>query len=221
MVFGLFISLALLGLSAIDPIGLAAMPILLLQKNPFMRSFVFLGGSFVSLMVMGLLSARGFGAIVLSFDNSHTWFVPAVETVAGLVLLAIAGTVLWRLKTGKILVEPSDTMVKRLQLGSWQLFILGALIVAVQSIVDVVFVVAMVHIGQLHLPIITLTAAIVTYASAALILQFAVVAAYKLTPPKQRVKTLDRVHSLLVKYATQALIGVSFLLGCALLVIAV
>lgn len=221
MVFGLFISLALLGLSAIDPVGIATMPILLLQKNPFMRSFVFLGGSFVSLMVMGLLSARGFGAIVLSFDNSHTWFVPAVETVAGLVLLAIAGTVFWRLKTGKILVEPSDTMLKRLQLGSWQLFILGALLVAVQSIVDVVFVVAMVHIGQLHLPIIALTAAIATYASAALILQFAVVAAYKLTPPKQRAKTLDRVHNLLVKYATQALISASFLLGCALLVIAV
>jgi hypothetical protein len=220
MVFGLFLSVALLGLFAIDPIGIAAMPILLLQKNPFRRSFIFLGGSFVSLMVMGLLFARGFGAVVLRFESTNTWFVPSIEAVAGLVLLSIAGTVFWRMKTGKLSVEPPKTMVKRLQLGNWQLFILGALLVTVQSIVDVVFVIAMIRVGQLSLPTITLAAAVATYATTALILQFAVVAAYKLTPPKRRAKTLDKVHSLLVKYANQALIGVSFLLGCVLLVIA-
>src|ERR1035437_266626 len=99
MMFSLFVFLALLGLSAIDPIGIAAMPILLLQKNPFIRSFIFLGGSFVSLMLMGLLFAQGYGAIVLRFDNSHAWFVPSVEAVVGLVLLIIAGIVFWRMKT--------------------------------------------------------------------------------------------------------------------------
>jgi hypothetical protein len=220
MMFGLFIFLALLGLSAIDPIGIAVMPILLLQKNPFMRSFIFLGGSFVSLVVMGLLFARGFGAIVLSFENSHTWFMPSVEAVAGLVLFSIAGAVFWRMKTGKLSVEPSDAMMKRLRIGSWQLLTLGALLVTVQSIVDVVFVIAMIRVGQLRLPTITLLAAVATYAIAALVLQFSVVVAYKLTPSKQRNKTLDRVHDLLVKYAHQALIGVSLLLGCTLLVIA-
>jgi hypothetical protein len=196
------------------------MPILLLQGNPFRRSFIFLGGSFVSLMVMGLLFARGFGAVVLRFENSHTWFVPTVEAVSGLVLLSIAGTVFWRMKTGKLSVEPSDAMVKRLQLGNWQLFILGALLVMVQSIVDVVFVIAMIRVGQLRLTAITLWAAVATYATAALVLQLAVVAAYKLAPPQQRAKTLDKVHGLLIKYANQALVAVSFLLGCLLLVLA-
>lgn len=169
---------------------------------------------------MGLIFARGFGAIILGFDNTHAWFVPGLEAIAGLALLGIAGTVFWRLKASRLPVEPSGTMVKRLRLGGWQLFVLGALLVMVQSTVDVVFVVAMIRAGQFGLPIITLLAAVATYASAALILQFAVVAAYKLAPPRQRVKTLDKVHGLLIKYANQALIGVSFLLGCGLLVIA-
>lgn len=220
MVFGLFLSLALLGLSAVDPIGIAAMPILLLQNDPFKRSFIFLGGSFVALMAMGLLFARGFGTVVLNFENSNTWFVPSVETIAGVVLLSIAATVLWRMKTGKLSVEPSETVVQRLRLGGWQLFIFGGLLVAVQSIIDVVFAIAMIRVGQLHLPAVTLVAAVVTYAGMALVLQFAVVAAYRLTPPKRRDKTLDRVNGLLAKYANQVLIGVSFLLGCALLVLA-
>lgn len=81
----LFISLAVLGLAAIDPIGLAAMPVLLVQRRPFARSFAFLGGSFISLMVMGLLFARGFGLIVLHFEKAHTWLIPSAEVLAGLV----------------------------------------------------------------------------------------------------------------------------------------
>ena len=220
MMVSLFIYLALLGLAAFDPVGIASMPILLLQKNPFKRSFVFLGGSFLSLMVMGFLFSQGLGAIVLNFENTHTWFVPSVESIAGLILLGVAGTMLWRLKYGKLSVEPADTMIKRLQLSSWKLLLFGALLVAVQSVFDVVFVIATIRIGQLHLSTVTLTAALATYASMALVLQFAVVVAYKLAPSKQRVKTLDKVHGLLIKYANQALIGISFLLGCALLYIA-
>jgi hypothetical protein len=219
-VFGLFFSLALLGLAAIDPIGIAAMPILLTQKKPFARSFTFLGGSFVSLMVMGFLFARGFGVRVLRFENTHAWLVPGAEVLAGLVLLGIAGTLLWRVKTGRFSVEPSDKVTKRLRLGGWQLFILGAVIVAVQSIVDVVFVIAMIRVGQINLSTIRLLAGIAAYAIAALVLQLAVVAAYRLAPQKHRLQTLDKVHRLLVRYASQALIGVSLVLGCALLVLA-
>jgi len=217
---GLFVSLALLGLSAFDPVGIAAMPILLLQKDPFKRSVVFLSGSFVSLMVMGLLFSLGLGVVVLRLENAHTWFVPTIETVAGLVLLSIAATMFWRMKLGKLSVEPADSMIKRLQLESWKLFIFGALLVAVQSIIDVVFTIAMIHIGQFHLSIIALIAAVATYAVMALVLQVAVIVAYKLAPHKQRVKTLDRVHHLLIKYANQTLVGISLLLGCALLFLA-
>jgi hypothetical protein len=219
-VFGLFFSLALLGLAAIDPIGIAAMPILLTQNKPYARSFTFLGGSFVSLMVMGFLFARGFGVRVLRFENTHAWLVPGAEALAGLVLLGIAGTLLWRVKTGRLSVEPSDNVTKRLRLGGWQLFILGAVIVAVQSIVDVVFVIAMIRVGQIKLSNIRLLAGIAAYAIAALVLQLAVVAAYRLAPQKHRLQTLDKVHRLLARYANQSLIGVSLVLGCALLVLA-
>lgn len=218
--FGLFFSLALLGLAAIDPIGIAAMPILLTQKKPFARSFTFLGGSFVSLMVMGFLFARGFGVRVLRFENTHTWLVPGAEALGGLVLLGIAGTLLWRIKTGRLSVEPSDNVAKRLRLGGWQLFILGAVIVAVQSIVDVVFVIAMIRVGQIKLSNIRLLAGIAAYAVAALVLQLAVIAAYRLAPQKHRLQTLDKVRRLLAQYANQSLIGVSLALGCALLVLA-
>jgi len=220
MMLGLFFSLGLLGLAAIDPVGIAAMPILLTQKNPLARSFTFLGGSFFSLMVMGVLFARGFGLRVLHFENSHAWLVPGVEILGGLVLLSIGGTLLWRAKTGRLSVEPSDAVMRRLRLGGWQLFTLGAAVVAVQSIVDVVFVIAMIRVGQIKLPIITLVSGIAVYSITALVLQFSVVAAYWLAPQKQRAQTLAAVHRLLVSYANQTLIGVSLLLGCALLVIA-
>jgi hypothetical protein len=218
--FGLFVSLAILGLSAIDPIGIAAMPILLAQKNPLARSLTFLGGSLVSLMLIGILFAQGFGKVMLVFETDHTWFVPSIEATAGLILLVIAGVVFWRIKTGETKVEPSKTLAKSLKLGRWQLFMGGALLVTIQSIVDVVFVVAMLRIGQLHVSNITLLAAVATYALAALALQFAVVATYLLAPPAYRAKTLDSVHKLLEKHASQALVGVSLLLGCTLLAIA-
>jgi hypothetical protein len=217
---GLFISLILLGLSAIDPIGIATMPILLVQKNGLIRSFIFLGGSFVSLMIMGFLFAKGLGNIVLNFEKSYTWFVPSLEVVAGLVLIIIAGIVLLRMVRGKAKTELSEPIVKRLKMGKWQLFAGGFLLVAAQSIVDVVFVVAMIHIGHMQLSSFTLLVAVATYAVAALSLQLAVIVAYKLAPSTQRTKTLDKVNILLKKYSNQALFGVSLLLGCVLLVIA-
>ncbi|HTB49057.1 MAG TPA: GAP family protein [Verrucomicrobiae bacterium] len=216
--FGLFVSLALLGLAAIDPIGIAAMPILLVQARPLRRSFTFLGGSFVSLMLMGLLFARGAGAAVLRFENAHAWLVPSVEVLAGLVLLGIAATLLRQIKTGRLSVEPSTAMVKRLQFGGTRLFVLGALLVAVQSIADVVFVIAMIRIGQLKLSAITLTLAVAIYAVTALVLQFAVIVAYWLAPEKYKRQTLARIHDLLIRYANQTLIGASLLLGFGLLV---
>lgn len=215
--FGLFISVGLLGLLAIDPIGIAAMPILLTQKSPFVRSFMFLGGSFVALLAMGLLFALGLGAKVLHLESTQTWLVPGIELLAGLGLLIIAGMLLWRFKTGRLPAEPSDNLTERLHLSYRRLFVLGAVIVALQSVADVVFVIAMVRIGQLHLETMTLTAAVAIYATTALILQLAVVVAYRITPQRERIKTLGRVHKLLARYANQTLIGVSLVLGCALL----
>lgn len=218
--FGLFISLALLGLSAIDPVGIAAVLILLHQEHPFERSFMLLSGSFISLMVMGLLFAEGLGQAVLHFEKSHPLLLPAMEVIAGITLLGIAMTLLWRMRTGKLSVNPPAAMIKQLRVGNWQLLTAGALLVAIQSTLDVVFVVAMIRVGQFQLHAILLSTAVATYAVAALALQLIVVLAYKLSPPKQRMKTLANMHRLLVRYADQVLIGVSSILGCILIVLA-
>jgi hypothetical protein len=212
--------LAALGLSAIDPIGIGVMPVLLVQKRPYRRVLAFLGGSFVSLMVMGLLFAKGLGQAVLRFEHGHSWFVPTVERVAGVVLLAIAVTLYLQLRAGKASIEPSGRTRRWLELGGWQLFALGALLVAVQSVIDVVFVIAMVRVGQFKLSGFMLAAAVATYAVTALILQIAVVGAFRFAPSRQKTKTLETVHVLLAKYSYQALIAVSLLLGCVLFVIA-
>lgn len=193
------------------------MPILLVQNKPYERSFIFLSGSFASLVVMGLLFARGFAAIILRVETDNAWLIPSIEAVAGILLLVIAGVVFWRIKTSTLSIEPSNQLVKRLKLGNGQLFLVGALIVAVQSLVDVVFLLAMIRVGHLHEHTIILIAAILTYAFAALVLQLAVIVAYWLAPAGQKSKTLEKVHNLLERYANQLICYVSLSLGLILI----
>jgi hypothetical protein len=214
------VALVLLGLVAIDPIGIAIMPILLLQRRPYQRSLVFLSGSFISLLVMGLLFAKGFGAIILHFTASFSRLVPSLEAAAGILLLIIAGVVYWQSRAGRLQYQPSPYIVKHLRLNNWQLLAAGAGLVAVQSIADVVFVVAMIRIGKLNLHFLTLAAAVMTYAIAALVLQIAIVLSYKLTPTQRQTNTLNTVRHWLKAYSNQLLIAVSLILGLILLVIA-
>ncbi len=197
------------------------MPILLIQPHPYRRSLIFLAGSFTSLMVMGLLFAHGFGRIIFNFEKTHSWLLPTVEAAAGITLLCIAATIGWRNRTGELSVEPSAAIIKRLKLSNWQLFLVGTLLVVVQSIIDVVFVLAMIRLGQLNVSASTLIAAVATYAVFALVLQLLVVLAYRLSPLKKRARTLDQVHWLLTKYTYQMLIGVSCLLSAILLGLAI
>ena len=214
----LLITLALLGFFAVDLVGIGAMPVLLVQKKPYIRSFSFLSGSFLALVVMGILFAKGFGLLVLHFENSHDWLVPGVELLASGILIAVAAVMFWRLRTGQVAVEPSAAMMKYLQLGDWQLFMLGVVIVTVQSLADVVFVIAMIRAGQLELSNLALMVAVLTYAIAALAMQLGIIIAYRMTPDDQRTQTVAKVHGLLANYANQAVIAVSFILGCGLLV---
>jgi Ca2+/Na+ antiporter len=218
--FSLFATLVVLGLAAIDPIGIAIMPILLLQHRPYQRCLIFLGGSFVSLIVMGLLIAGGLGEIILHFTNSFNRIVPSLEATAGGLLLIIAAVVFWQKRAGRLQYQPSPYITERLQLNNWHLFVIGAGLVAIQSIADVVFVVAMIRIGKLNLSFITLLAAVTTYALAAIILQITVVTAYRLTPPTRRIKTLTTIRQWLKDYINQLIIAVSLILGIILLIVA-
>ena len=62
MELSLLTEVAGLGLEAIDAIGIAFMPILLAQANGLRRAMVFLLGSFLALMTLGLLFTTGFGS---------------------------------------------------------------------------------------------------------------------------------------------------------------
>jgi len=192
------------------------MPVLLVQERPYRRSFIFLGGSFVSLMVMGLLFAKGLGRVVLRFERTHEWLVPTGETIAAVILLLIAAAVFLQIKTGKAEVDPSGRTRRWLDLGPWHIFVLGMALVAVQSVVDVVFVVAMIKAGLGHLSDVQLVGVIATYAVMALVLQLAVVAAFYLAPPRLKDKTLLRVRHALKRYAYQLLAAVSLVLSLVL-----
>lgn len=218
--FGLYSSLSFLGLSAIDPIGIGIIPVLLVQKKPYRRVAAFLGGSFMSLMAMGLLLAKGLGQIVLRFEHDHSWFVPVVETVAGFVLLAIAITVYVRLRAGKTSGETSKSTIRWLQLGNLQLFLFGGLLVVIQSIIDVVFVIAMIRIGQLRLSNLIIITSVATYAITALALQLVVVVAFRFAPHEQKAKMLERVRSSLVRYSSQAIVIISLILSVLLFTLA-
>ena len=219
--FALYLSLALLGLSAVDPVGIALVPLLLVQKHPYRRVLIFLSGSFVSLTAMGLVFAKGLGRIVLRFDQTHTWFVPAMELAGGVILVVVATILLMNYKSGKTASEPSARTQTWLKLGGLQLFVVGALLVAIQSVIDVVFVIAMVRLGQYKLSGIAQLSAVVTYAFTALLIQIIIVVAFRLAPPKQKAQVLSKVHSLLAQYADTALIVVSFILGFVLLMLAI
>ena len=214
----LYSSLVILGILGIDPIGIAAMPVLLLQNHPIKRSMAFLSGSFFSLVVIGIIVARYTGLLLINLNIKHVWAVQLLEIIAGILLIAVAGIFFWRMKHGDNEAEPSKVMLKRLKLATYQLFILGAFIVAVQSIVDIIFVIAMVKVGQLNLSVINLLVAVIIYAVAALLLQLSIVVAFVITPVTKRDITLNLIHRLLNNYSSGVLIVVSLVLGCALLI---
>lgn len=209
----LSISVFLLGLAAVDPIGIGAMPLLLSQKHPYIRSTIFLLGSFIALMLAGIMLSLGLGSLLLHIEQTYTWILPAIELGAGLILIGIGVYMLRQVGRQGISSNTSTYVTRRLQLGNMALFFIGAALVLVQSIVDVVFVVAMIKIGALHLLLGPLVLVVGTYAVAALLLQLAVVVAYRLTPTRQRTKVLVTIRTIVTKYADKLAIIASFILG--------
>lgn len=213
-------SLTALGLAAVDPVGIGVMPVLLTQQRPYRRAYIFLGGSFVSLLIMGVLFARGIGNVVLRFEEHHRWLVPVLEAAGGVSLLIVAAVVFLQARHGGVEATPSGKTRRRLQLGDGYLFAMGAALVAVQSVVDVVFVVAMIQAGRLRLSNIGLLLAAATYAIAALAVQLAIVVAYRLAPARQKEAVLRAVRRLLKRYTSQTVIMVSLALGVGLIILA-
>lgn len=180
-----------LGLAAVDVVGIALMPILLAQRRGAWRASVFLLGSFVALVGMGLLFTTGLGTAVVHLTASMPWLAPGIEVAGGLVVLVVGVVLLARARHRREVAAPRS-LVARMALPGPLLFAFGAALVAVQSVVDVVFVVAMVEIGERDLPLLQVLALVLAYAAAALVLQAVVVVAYLLTPAARREPTMAR-----------------------------
>ena len=87
MDLSLFAEVAGLGLAAVDAIGLAFMPILLAQSDGLRRALVFLLGSFLALMTVGMLFTTGLGSRIADLNERHPWLEPGVQVAGGVFLV--------------------------------------------------------------------------------------------------------------------------------------
>jgi hypothetical protein len=177
-----------LGLAAIDAIGIAFMPILLAQADGLRRALTFLLGSLVALLVMGMVFTTGVGSEIAELNERHPWLEPGVEVAGGAFLVAAGVFMLVRSRSGA--EHAPDDLVEKLTLPLPLLFGFGVILVTVQSLVDVVFAVAMVEIGARGLTPFEDLVLVLVYTNCALLLQSAVVLAYLLTPEQQRDRSM-------------------------------
>lgn len=211
-VLSLVVSLAFLGFAAVDPVGIAVMPLLLTQPNGIRRSLWFLAGSALGIMALGITFAVGAGHVMLRVTTQYPWLEPGIEIACG-VLFAGFGIYVWR--SGEQ-VEVSGNLRRRLALPSGTLFGFGAILVLIQSLLDVVFIVAMVNIGAKNLPVIEIVFAVLVYAAAALAVQMAIVIAYGSVAPDRRSVLADAVTGWLDRYGRRLAIGASIGVGLVL-----
>jgi hypothetical protein len=188
MDLSLFVEVAGLGLAAVDAIGIAFMPILLAQANGLRRSLVFLLGSFLALMTVGMLFTTGLGTQIADLNERHPWLEPGVQVLGGVFLVGAGIFMLVRSRNGAS--HAPDDLVEKLSLPLPLLFGFGVLLVTVQSLVDVVFAVAMVEIGAQGLSFFEDLLLVLTYTVCALLLQSAVVVGYLLVPQGRRIRVM-------------------------------
>ena len=209
-------SLGLLGLAAVDPVGIAVMPLLLTQTDGIRRSVWFLIGSALGITALGVVFAIGAGHVMLRVTKDYPWLEPAIEIVCGIALFGFGVYLWWQRRGGQQGPEVSQSMQRRLNLPIGSLFGFGVILVIVQSLLDVVFIVAMVNVGAKNLPVLEVLIAVLVYATAALAIQIAIVAAYTGAGPERRTRVTDTITAWLDRNgmlaATVAALGVGVLL---------
>lgn len=213
---GLLGEVAGLGLAAVDVVGIVFMPILLAQPRGLRRALVFLAGSLVALVAMGMVFTTGVGRVVVRLTHRMPWLVPGIEVAGGVIVLALGAFMVARAARGARTHAP-DSLVQRLALPEPLLFAFGAALVAVQSVIDVVFVVAMVEIGTKGLALGSVIGLVLTYAITALAIQAAVVVAYVATPVERRTQVMDAFTAWLTRSGELWAGIIALVLGVALL----
>ena len=198
---GLLTEMVALGLGAFDPVGLAAMPILLSQAQGVRRAWTFVIGSITAIMLLGIAFASGLGKPIVEFSKTYPWLNSAIELGAAVILIGIGVWLLWHARkvarSGSGGSLASDSFTKRLELPLPLLFAFGFLLVTVQSLVDVVFLVAMVEMGTRELALLGTVAAVAVYTIAALALQMIVIVVYQLLSAERRDTALARFNAYL------------------------
>ncbi|MCU0299186.1 MAG: GAP family protein [Candidatus Nanopelagicales bacterium] len=213
----LLASIGFLGLAAVDPVGIAVMPVLLTQPNGIRRSVWFLLGSAVGITALGIAFAVGAGHVMLRLTKDYPWLEPGIEIASGVVFAGFGLYLWWQQRHGDSGPEVSDSLRRRLNLGGGKLFGFGAGLVIVQSLLDVVFIVAMVNVGAKNLPVIEVLIAVLVYAVAALLLQMAIVAAYSMVGRDRRAVVADSVSGWLDRYGARAAVIASIGVGLVLI----
>lgn len=211
--FSLLASLIVLGLAAIDPVGIAIMPVLLAQRDGLRRATVFLLGSALGLATLGFLFALGLGRYMLHIFRRYPWLEPAIEIGAGAVIAGFGLYVWQRSRSGGSAATVSDSMRSRLEWGDGRLLGFGAALVVVQSMVDVVFIVAMVNIGvKVHEPLDVLLA-VGVYTLAALAAQAVIVAAVALSGEQRRARMVAYLNDWLERFGVRVAMWASLAIG--------
>jgi hypothetical protein len=215
-VLSLLVSLGLLGLAAVDPVGIAVMPLLLTQPDGIRRSVWFLIGSAMGITALGVLFAIGAGHVMLRVTKDFPWLEPAIEIACGVIFAGFGVYLWWQRRRGQQGPEVSDSLRRRLDLPLGSLFGFGVILVILQSLLDVVFIVAMVNVGAKNLPVFEVVVAVLVYAAAALGLQIAIVAAYVWAGPEKRTRVADTVTAWLDRYGQLAAIIAAIGVGAVL-----
>ena len=216
MDLALLFKLFWLGLGAFDVIGIAAMPILLAQPNGVRWAWIFVSGSAVALMALGWAFAYGLGKPLVKFNNEYPWVQHAIELTAGVILIGLGIWLVRRGRGGSSEALTPDSMARRLLLPIPLLWLFGFLLVTIQSIIDVVFLVAMVETGTRQLPFGPLLLAVTTYTVAALLLQVLVIIVYMALPHAKRAAAMTKFNTLLESHGELVAGIISLVLGVAL-----
>ncbi len=213
----LLLKLVGLGLAAFDPVGVAATLLLLAQPKGIARAWVFILGSVTALMIFGVAVASGLGHPIVEFSRRYPWLDGAIELGAGVILVVVAGWLLWHSRRNEGSSLTPDAITRRLRLPLFMLFLFGFVLVTVQSIVDVVFLLAMVEMGTRLLGIVETVIAVGVYTLAALLIQLFVVIGYQALPEEKKAAALVRFNDLLEKRGEIVAGVLALLLGLVLI----
>ena len=176
------------------------MPLLLTQPNGIRRSTWFLLGSVLGIITLGVVRDRRRPHHAAPDDRLPVVGAGHRDRVRRVVrrvwLLPLVAPAARRCRTGGVRQSAAAAEPQR-----WKLFGFGAGLVVVQSLLDVVFIVAMINVGARNLPALEVLIAVVVYGRGA-DLQIAIVAAYAMAGPQRRTVVADAVTGWLDRHGT-------------------